>query len=365
MTDYTQATNHAVHPSEILGDILDDRGITQKQLASRLGISEKHMSELLRGDVSITVPMAMKLEFVLDTPAETWLKLQANHDMIKSRLSIEEQFEEQFENEKNILSEFRNCYGNLQKWDLVAKTLKPKERYRNILNYFGVSSLQLLLNNYVVKYRKSDDEPDHYCVAAWIRFGEKQYETGKVQKSFDASKFTKSLKDIRHLTKEPINDASKRLVEICADSGVSLVFTPYFSKSYINGATRWVAPSKPLIQLSEKNKRSDALWFTFFHEAAHLVLHSRKQSYITWDKPTLSSGDEEQEADQYAKDILIPKDKYDMFIARGDYSDASIRGFCKALGIGADILAGRLAYERKIDWPAASKHQKKIVLEKA
>jgi HTH-type transcriptional regulator/antitoxin HigA len=354
-----------VHPSEILGDILDDRGITQKQLAGRLGISEKHMSELLSGNVSITVAMAMKFEFVLGTPAETWLKLQANYDMVMSRLSIEEQFDEQFESEKNILSDFRDCYSNLQKWDLVAKTLKPKERYKNILNYFGVPSLQLLLNNYYpAKFRKSHDEPDQYCIAAWIRFGEKQYETGLAQASFDASKFTKSLKEVRHLTKEPISDASKKLVEVCADSGVSLVFTPYFSKSYINGATRWVAPSRPLIQLSEKNKRSDALWFTFFHEAAHLILHSRKQSYINWDKPTLSFGEEEAQADQYARDILIPKDKYEIFLAKGDYSDISIRGFCQALGIGADILAGRLAYEGKIDWSVASKHQRKIVLEK-
>ncbi|MGA3129140.1 MAG: HigA family addiction module antitoxin [Candidatus Korobacteraceae bacterium] len=366
MTDYTQATNHAVHPSEILGDILNDRGITQKQLASRLGISEKHMSELLNGDVSLTINMAMRLEFVLDTPAETWLKLQANYDMIMSRLSIKDQMNEQFETEKNILTDFRYCYNNLQRWDLVAKTLKPKERYKNILNYFGVPSLQLLLNNYhPVKYRNSTDEPDQYCVAAWLRFGEKQYESEAVKTNFDASKFSVSLKDIRQLTKEPIHASSKKLVNICAENGVSLVFTPYFSKSYINGATRWVAPSKPLIQLSEKNKRSDALWFTFFHEAAHLILHSRKQSYINWDKPSLTSGEEELEADRYARDVLIPKEKYNLFISKGDYSNASIREFSNALGIGADILAGRLAHERIIDWTIASKHQKKIMLEKS
>lgn len=363
MTDYTQVSNYAVHPSQILGDILDDRGITQKQLATRLGISEKHMSELLSGNVSFTPNMAMRLEFVLDTPADTWLKLQSNFEMINARMKMEEQFDEQFNNEKNILTDFKDCYKNLQEWDLVDKTLKPKERYKNILNYFGVPSLQLLLNNYhPVKFRKSKNEPDQLCVAAWLRFGEKQYESSKTEKNFDPISFKKALINIRHLTKEPINSSSKKLVEICADNGVSLVFTPYFSKSHINGATRWIAPSKPLIQLSEKQKRNDSLWFTFFHEAAHLTLHSRKQSYINWDRPMLVSSEEESEADCHAKDLLIPKDKYDKFIASEDFSDKAIRRFCDSLGVGYDILAGRLAYEKRIDWTVASRYQQKIVL---
>ena len=366
MTDYTQSTNHPVHPSEILGDILDDRGITQKQLASRLGISLKHMSELLNGQVAFTVNMALRLEFVLDAPAETWLKLQANYDMVMSRLNMEEQLNEQYENEKNILTDFKDCYNNLQKWGLVEKTLNRKSRYVNVLNYFGVPSLQLLLNNYhPIKFRKSDDEPDQYCIAAWLRFGEKQYESNTAKQPFNASQFATSLKDIRKLTKEPINDATKQLTEICAASGVSLVFTPYFSKSYINGATRWIAPSRPLIQLSERNKRGDILWFTFFHEAAHLVLHSRKQNYLNWDNQSLlSDGEEENEANAYAGDILIPKTKYQSFISKGDFSRESIKGFSEYIGVGVDIVAGRLVRDKKIEWPVANTYFRKIMLEK-
>lgn len=365
MTDYTQSTNYAVHPSEILSDILEDRGITQKQLANRLGISLKHMSELLGGDVSISTSMALKLEFVLDTPAETWLKLQSNYDMVKSRLNMQDQLNEQFENEKNLLSDFKDCYKNLQEWDLVEKTLNRKDRYKNILNYFGVSSLQLLLNNYhPIKFRKTADTPDQYCVAAWLRFGEKQYENRPTQAPFNAAKFNQSLKNMRTLTKEPINLSTKKLVEMCDESGVSLVFTPYFSKSYINGATRWVAPSRPLIQLSELNKRSDALWFTFFHEAAHLMLHSRKQNYINWDNHSLSDIEEEEEANSFARDILIPTKKYEAFIKIGDLSREAIVRFSKELGIGKDILAGRLARDGLIDWTVAQTYFKKILLEK-
>lgn len=366
MTDYIDGTNYPVHPSEILKDIVEDRELTQKTLADKLGISTKHMSELIAGQVSFTPTMALKLEFVLGTPAQTWLKLQSNHDIIKSRLEIKEQVEQQFSAEKTLLKQFRNCYSNLQEWGFVKKTSVQKERYLNILEFFNVPSLQLLTNNYnLAKFRKGKSEPDAYTVAAWMRVGERQFEINKPTIEFSVSRFKDSLRQIRELTNLPITEATKKLVDICAESGVSVVFTPYFSNTHINGSTRWIVSSRPLIQLTERNKRSDTLWFTFFHEAAHILLHSKKQNYISWDSEENNSKDEESAADLYARDFLISPKQYEAFLVAGDYSHPSIKRFSQELGIGADILAGRLAYEGVIGWNVASPLFKSIKLEKA
>ena len=367
MIDYVETTNNPVHPSEILKDILEDREITQKSFADRLGISTKHMNELLKGQVSITPAMAVKLEFVLDTPAQTWLKLQSNYDLIKSRLLMEEQLNHQFVAEKDRLPDFKDCYTNLQKWGFVEKTAVRKERYMNILDFFAIPSLQLLSNNYsLAKFRKGSAEPDINSVAAWMRVGEKQFAEDRPLNDFNASQFKKSLENIRKLTSQPIDQASRKLVEICAESGVVVVFTPYFSKTYINGSTRWIVPSRPLIQLSERNKKSDTLWFTFFHEAAHILLHSKKQNYINWDSITEEDHiTEETEADSYAKDTIIPANAYSSFVDRGQFDHASILAFSREQGVGADMVAGRLAYEKKIEWSFADLFLKKIKLEQA
>jgi len=366
MIDYIQKTNHAVHPSEILRDIIDDREITQKYLATKLGISLKHMSELLSGQVSFTTNMALKLAFVLDTPADTWLQLQANYDMIRSRLAIKTQMDQQYESEKDILPEFSDCYGNLQKWGLVKKTLVHKERYNNILDFFAIPSLQLLTNNYnLAKFRKGIGEPDIRSVAGWLRYGEKQFENLKLKEPFNVSKFKQSLEEARTLTNLPIAEASSELVRICAEAGVAVVFTPYFTKTYINGSTRWIVPSRPLIQLSERNKRSDTLWFTFFHEAAHILLHSKKQIYINWDSVDEETNAlEEDAANEHARNFLIPLSKYEEFLENNEPSYENIILFSDTIKIGPDVVAGRLAYEKKIGWPLANRFFRRIKLEK-
>lgn len=366
MTDYIETTNTPIHPSEILKDILEDREISQKNLADRLGISAKHMNELLKGQVSFTPAMALKLEFVLDTPAQTWLKLQSNYDIIKSRLEMSDQLNKQFIAEKDRLTDFKYCYANLQNWGFVSKTTVRKNRYMNILEFFATPSLQLLTNNYhLAKFRQGTAEADVYSIAAWMRVGERQFEANRPEKEFNAQDFKKSLETIRQLTTQPINQASRTLVDICAKAGVTVVFTPYFSKTHINGSTKWIAPSRPLIQLSERNKKSDTLWFTFFHEAGHILLHSKKQNYISWDSVAESDHfEEEKAADLFARNTLIPSVDYIKFIQAGKFDHQSILSFSRQQKIGPDIVAGRLAYEKHIEWSYADVFAKRIKLEK-
>lgn len=63
------------------------------------------------------------------------------------------------------------------------------------------------------------------------------------------------------------------------------MIVPHFSKGRANGATRWISPSKAVIQLSLRYKWEDIFWFTFFHEAGHVVLHQKKQVFVEPQKP--------------------------------------------------------------------------------
>ncbi len=66
---------------------------------------------------------------------------------------------------------------------------------------------------------------------------------------------------------------------LCAECGVALVIVPYLSKTYICSATIW-RNNKAILALSVRGgKRADIFWFTFFHELAHLINHS-KMSFI-------------------------------------------------------------------------------------
>ncbi len=61
-----------------------------------------------------------------------------------------------------------------------------------------------------------------------------------------------------------------------------------------------------MIALSDRYKKDDFFWFTFFHEAAHLLLHSKKETFVDdgTDNDLL-----EDEANRFAADFLIPSDR--------------------------------------------------------
>jgi len=338
----TSKLNYAVHPGEILGDTLEDYGITQKELAGRTGVTPKHINEIIKGKSSISSGFAQKLAFVFDTSTGFWLGLQKSYEEINARLSIEDQFKE----EEGLLADY-TCYAELTKFNLVKDTRDKKERFMELLSFFRVSSLSLVPANYPVQFRKTDKPINRFSMSAWLRMGEIQHSRSLVKCDYDEQLFKSRLQEIRSLTTLPIGKASSRLEQICKESGIFITFTPYLKNTYVNGATRWLSSGNPLIQLTARTARSDVFWFTFFHEAAHILKHSKKNSYVEWEA-NHSTDPDEQEANQFAANILIPAKDYLDFVSVNDFSPTSIKSFSGRIGIGQDIVAGRLAKDEFI-----------------
>lgn len=75
----------SVHPGEILLDELEERGMSQSELATRLGVSAKHVNRIIKGRAGFSASFAVKLETVLGISAKFWLNVQANHDLRLAR----------------------------------------------------------------------------------------------------------------------------------------------------------------------------------------------------------------------------------------------------------------------------------------
>ena len=69
---------------------------------------------------------------------------------------------------------------------------------------------------------------------------------------------------------------SAKHLNLCRAVGVVLVIEKELPKARVDGVARWLTPTRALIQLSARYLRDDILWFTFFHEAAHLLLHAKQ-----------------------------------------------------------------------------------------
>ena len=118
-----------------------------------------------------------------------------------------------------------------------------------------------------------------------------------------------------------------------------------------------------MIQLSLRGKSDDHLWFTFFHEAGHILLHGKKDVFIESKGEgcrDIGGGEKEQEADRFAQDFLIRPERYKTFIKNGRFSEAAIREFAKEIGLAPGIVVGRLQHEKLIPFSRGNALRKRL-----
>src|SRR5690606_34987929 len=128
------------------------------------------------------------------------------------------------------------------------------------------------------------------------------------------------------------------MTELCANAGVALVLTPELKRTAANGCTRWLGRSKAMIQLNLRYRWGDIFWFTFFHEARHVL--QRKVKHVFVDLRDRDEDPDETDADQFAADTLIPARVWAEFVRSGTSSEEDVLDFAKRAGVHPGIVVG-------------------------
>jgi HTH-type transcriptional regulator / antitoxin HigA len=336
------------HPGETVTEYLDFLGWSQRDLARRTDLTPKTISEICNGKAPVTPTTALALERALRRPAHFWLNLQRLFDEAAAR---------------------RFDLSRLATWDEWARAFPLKEMRRRefslpagrsdadvLLNFFGVSSpdsWRAVWESAGVSYRQTRRfKTKEQSVSAWIREVEltaREFELAV----FDERRFRDSLPALRHLTREPIDKIMDPVQEICAAAGVAVVWTEELPSTGISGCARWLSDTKAVIGLTLRYRTDDQMWFTFFHECGHILLHRKKRSFVI-DNAVEDLSDRvidpemqqyENEASQFAADILIPPATLATFIQQGKFTNESIHDFAEKEGIAPGIVVGRLQRE--------------------
>ena len=341
--------SNAYHPDTVsppgatLEEALAERGMTQVELAQRIEMSRKHVKQMLDGEAPITPETALKLERVLGIPARFWNNREQHYRDFLAR----KQEAVALEKKRAWLKKFKH-WKRMVEFGWVPDIEDQVSRIRALLDFFGVASPDAWEHHWsavAVRYRKSQTyEPDPCALAAWLRRGELLAQEIDCE-PFDEEAFRAALTYLRGLTTKPPSVFQAALVEKCASCGVAVVFVPELPKT-ASGATRWLPGQKPLIQLSLKYGTDDHLWFTFFHEAGHILLHRRSDIFI--ETPSVSSA-EEEEANRFAARTLVPSAALQRFLEHPSaISKTRIKAFARELGIAPGIVVGRLQHDGKL-----------------
>lgn len=334
------------HPGDTVIDYLDAYEWSQRDLARRSGLTPKTVSEICSGKTSISPYTAIALENVFKRPAHFWLNLQRLYDEHKAREAAQ---------------------SERQSWVSWAQQFPVKEMkdlgfipdsgslVDNLLSFFGVSSpnsWEAVFRDAGISYRQSTrfdiNEP---AVAAWIRATELLAADIDVE-PFDADRLRQSIPALKAITRAPIESFVPEVQRICAGAGVAVVWVPALKKTGISGCARWLTDRKALVGLTLRYKTDDQMWFSFFHEIGHLLLHKKRDGFIL---DNIDLGEEEvdsevfkqeEEANKFAADTLIPPREFESFVIEHSFTSTAIYRFAEIVGVSPGIVVGRLQKER-------------------
>lgn len=337
--------DYAVSPGWVLEERLDAHGISHAEFARRCDRSPKLISEIIAGKAPIVPQTAFQFEMVLGVDASIWLGIEADYRLHRIRAVAEKQAE--------AGSSWSRSFPvkDLIKRGAIRKQASKGKTASELLAFFGVASVNAWKMKYEdvnIAFRHSPSfESDRAALTAWLRLTEIDAQN-QICGSYDVARFKNALVKVRQLTRTPVREALKNTKVLLNKAGVALSLVKPLPKTRVSGAAWWVSPGRPVVALSGRHKADDHLWFSLFHEAAHIILHGKKNVYV--DGSDGGSDEIETEADQWASDFLIPNSAWNGFVAGGSFRSTDVRGFAAEHKIAPGIVVGRLQHTKKIAW---------------
>jgi HTH-type transcriptional regulator / antitoxin HigA len=337
-TKHAFAPDYAVPPGETLKELLETKEMSQADFALRMGLTEKTVSQIINGAAPISYETASKLELVLGAPAHFWNTREAQYRETLVREEEATRLQSELDWLKTLPIAELITRGALQRTDDKTALI------RSTLAFFGVSSVEAWKSVWLspqVQFRGADAQQKRPgYVAAWLRLGEIAGQAVAC-KPYNAVEFRKALDAIRPLTMQPAAVWQPRLSSICAEVGVAVAIVKEIPSAGVSGITKWLSKDKALILLSLKYKTDDQFWFTFFHEACHVLKHGKK--LVFYEEGYRDDNPLEKEANEFSGNLLIPP-QYATKL-RMLSGSAAIKHFAQSIGTSPGIVVGRMQHD--------------------
>ena len=325
-------------PGETIADIMAEREIGVAELADELEQTTEAVYDLLQGRSTITFVTARSLRRFLGASVEFWMTrdLQYRDDVVKL-------------NEASAEWLAQLPLGDMIELGWLGPVPHPSRELEACLSFFGVDSVREWHDSYTpltkqIAFRTSPSFDSRTgAVAAWLRQGELQSVANECA-SWNATGFRASLQRIRSLTR--VKDPQvfiPKLRQCCAEHGVAVAVVRAPAGCRASGATRFLPTGKALLLLSFRYLTDDHFWFTFFHEAGHLLLHGDQELFL--EGPDKQLATKEKEADDFAARVLVPDERG--LLALPPKRREVIR-FAVQVGVSPGIVVGQMQHHGRI-----------------
>ncbi|EKO3383882.1 ImmA/IrrE family metallo-endopeptidase [Vibrio fluvialis] len=333
-------------PGETIIELLDEFGLSIDDLSRQIGLSSNKGQKLLDGDITICEALAHKLEGVLRVSSRFWLARDSQYQAHKREVEAKE---------KSWLELLP--IADMVKFGWIPKCSQRSLRVKHCLSFFNEYSIDswyrsLESNPVAVAYRASNTfSTEPAAVFTWLNYA--RVITNQINcLPWDRDMLADAIPEIRLLTNEPDPQVFiPKLRKILSEVGVVFVIAKTPSGCRASGATCFFDKRKATLVMSFRYLTDDHFWFTLFHEIGHLILHSDSVNVRVEGKGIKGLSEvEEQQANEFAMNVLIPKQYQQELKSFGRQDWKQILRFARKVGVSKGIVLGQLQHMGNIDY---------------
>jgi HTH-type transcriptional regulator / antitoxin HigA len=326
-------------PGDTIRDALRERGQSQSHFAASIGLRSDEFDHVLSGDKRITIELARSLSSSLGGSVQFWIERdgQYHEDMVRVEL-------DRWSSSLPVIE--------MARWGWITRPHDWKERIEFARQFFGVGTVDEWRQTYGqaiarARFRASSKAPaDPVATTAWLRQAERVAEAIPVE-DYQSEAFRAVLSGIKSLTR--IGDPGRFVPDLasrCASAGVAVAVVRAPSGCRASGAS-WISiTGRRTIALTGRYLADDHFWFTFFHEAGHILLHSSVPILFIDEiehSRSLGLSSDEQQADDFASDILLPAD-VQAGLQPGSPTPLEVRRIAGLAGVSSGVVVGQLQH---------------------
>lgn len=307
----------AIHPGEILGDELKERGLKQKDFAKQIGMQQTHLSELIKGKRNVTKDIAARLEDELGIPYSQWMSLQNDYDYNIRIIDRRNAENAEAARKEAAISEQVNIKELYKRLKIASKSVceRISQLYER-LHYDPLDTARLESQTMGL-FRRSDKlSTDKKNMRTWILLAHSSAKEAEVSGKYKKGNAVNAAKTIADkANKQTLNIES---IRECLDAnGIAYVEIPKLDQTPID-AYSMMCDDKPAIAVTYRHNDIDKLAFDILHELCHIDRHIENGcSFISMDGSIYSDSPIEQEANKFAQDMLIPQDVWNSILSTG------------------------------------------------
>lgn len=343
-----------IHPGETIADVLEDRGITQAELASRAGVSPAYVSNVIAGKKGISANFAMGLEYALGVPKSFWLNLQANYEAELLEVNEEQTITDE---ERKVREDLKDIVKYLRKQGKMLIGENKDESIlslRKVLQISNITNLKEMIPTGAFRMA-GNAAVNPNVLGAWIRLCQLAGNDKTISAKFEKKYTNNLIQEIKSIMCCKNAELQRDLKNVMEKYGIDFSVVKNFRGAPVHGYISQKNDGIYQMVLTIRGAFADIFWFSLFHEIGHIVNGDIGKNLKFLDYG--NDYDKELAADLFASNMLLSPESYKAFIQRNDFSIEAICRYAESQHVMPYIVIGRLQKEKYLAYTMYSKYK--------